>query len=174
MYPFKPTIMNSTTTSARTYFIIGLLATFLLRTAPFFFQVTEHQGCMKCLAVAPGGAPTLASGGRDNSIICWDMRVPQPAVLNVVKYSHQPMTAATSISAAAASKSKKGQQGVTKASVTALEYIDDHHLVSCSDLDGEVKVWDLRMSYDRYKGLPKCKHSIPYAGTRFGHCQVLK
>ena len=78
-------------------------------------KVTEHQGCMKCLAVAPGG--TLVTGGRDNAIICWDLRVPQPAVLNVVKYSHKPL--------AKRSAASLSGSGPTKASVTALDFIDD-------------------------------------------------
>ena len=78
-------------------------------------KVTEHQGCMKCLAVAPGG--TLVTGGRDNAIICWDIRVRQPAVLNVVKYSHKPLAKRSAASLSGA--------GPTKASVTALDFIDD-------------------------------------------------
>ena len=48
--------------------------------------------------------------------------------------------------------------------VTVIRWFDQN-VISCSDLDGIIKVWDLRMSYDRYTGVPKCKHSIPYAGS---------
>ena len=116
-------------------------------------QVTEHQGCMKCLAVSPGGA--LASGGRDDAIIIWDVRSPhKPAVVNVVKYSHKPLSQQRS---SWKGHSQTGGLVPTKASVTALDWIDEHKVVSCSDLDGVVKVWDIRMSYDRYTGKKKIK-----------------
>jgi len=130
-------------------------------------KVTEHQGCMKCLAVSPGGV--LASGGRDDAIIIWDVRSPDPTVVNVVKYSHKLASHQGLLAKCCGRKAGQTTEGgrllATKASVTALEFIDENKVVSCSDLDGVVKVWDIRMSYDRYTGLPKSFHSIPYAGT---------
>ena len=109
---------------------------------------------MKCLAVSPGGV--LASGGRDDAIIIWDVRSPDPTVVNVVKYSHKPASHQGLLAKCCGRKAGQTKEGgrllATKASVTALEFIDENKVVSCSDLDGVVKVWDIRMSYDRYTG----------------------
>jgi WD40 repeat protein len=49
-------------------------------------------------------------------------------------------------------------------SVTAIQFQDEHTLISSSDLDGIIKVWDLRKSYDRYSRYPNPKNQFSYPG----------
>ena len=49
-------------------------------------------------------------------------------------------------------------------SVTAIQFQDGHTLISSSDSDGIIKVWDLRKSYDRYSRHPQPKHQFLYPG----------
>ena len=54
-------------------------------------------------------------------------------------------------------------------SITAIQVQDEHHLISASDTDGIIKIWDLRKSYDNhYKTDPKAKYIIP-APSEFYH-----
>ena len=112
-------------------------------------KVNEYEGCHKCIDVAPNTDQKCVTGGRNNAITYWDFREANPAVLNVVKYSHRPLVKNSS----------------AKASVTDLKFLDDHLIISCSDKDGFIKIWDMRMSYDRYTGIPKCHHAISYPGS---------
>ena len=45
----------------------------------------------------------------------------------------------------------------------------ERFLVSVSDTDGLIKVWDLRRSYDRFKMSPKSQYVIPYPGKSALH-----
>ena len=49
-------------------------------------------------------------------------------------------------------------------SVTAIQFQDGQTLISSSDSDGILKVWDLRKSYDRYSRHPQPKHQFLYPG----------
>ena len=49
-------------------------------------------------------------------------------------------------------------------SVTAIQFQDAHTLISSSDSDGIIKVWDLRKSYDRYSSQPMAKYQLAYPG----------
>jgi denticleless len=53
---------------------------------------------------------------------------------------------------------------VPSGSVTAIKFQDEHTLISSSDSDGIIKVWDMRKSYDRYSRQPQPKYQFPYAG----------
>ena len=48
--------------------------------------------------------------------------------------------------------------------MTALQFQDSNHLISSSDADGLIKVWDIRRSYSYFKGTPQAKFVIPYPG----------
>lgn len=49
-------------------------------------------------------------------------------------------------------------------SVTAIQFQDTNTLISSSDSDGIIKVWDLRKSYDRYNSQPMAKYQFNYPG----------
>ena len=59
---------------------------------------------------------------------------------------------------------KERRMRLLNGSVTAIQFQDQNHLISSSDTDGLIKVWDLRRSYSFYKGPPQAKFVIPYPG----------
>ena len=48
--------------------------------------------------------------------------------------------------------------------MTAIQFQDPNTLISSSDLDGIIKVWDMRKSYDRYSRQPQPKYQFTYPG----------
>ena len=48
--------------------------------------------------------------------------------------------------------------------MTAIQFQDTNTLISSSDSDGIIKVWDMRKSYDRYSGQPVPKYQFRYPG----------
>jgi denticleless len=48
--------------------------------------------------------------------------------------------------------------------VTAIQFQDPFTLISSSDSDGIIKVWDMRKSYDRYSRQPQPKYQFAYPG----------
>lgn len=109
---------------------------------------------VKCLQFAPDDPNILATGSRENSILLWDSRESsdtKPCLAIRGAHTHGP------------GDSKSGKKSL-KSSVTAIQFQDSNHLVSSSDTDGLIKVWDLRRSYDRYTGNPHAEHVLPYPG----------
>ena len=41
---------------------------------------------------------------------------------------------------------------------------DENHIVTSSDTEGIIKIWDMRRSYDRYKDDPQAKYLIQPPG----------
>ena len=48
--------------------------------------------------------------------------------------------------------------------MTAIQFQDPYTLISSSDSDGIIKVWDMRNSYDRYSRNPQPKYHFDYPG----------
>lgn len=119
---------------------------------------------VKCVEFAPENPSLIATGSRENTILLWDIREPsetKPAL--AIKGAH------THSSSGGPSGSKGSAKKSIASSVTAIKFQDDHHIVSSSDTDGILKVWDLRRSYDRFKGEPQANHCIPYPGKSALH-----
>ncbi|XP_040569823.1 protein lethal(2)denticleless [Lepeophtheirus salmonis] len=104
-----------------------------------------HERTVKTLQFAPGSDKVIASGSRDNSIILWDVRSPVP-MLNRIKNAH-------------VSKAHRS------CSVTSIKFLQkDNCLVSVGEMDGLIKVWDLRKNYSLYKRDPIPSYSLPHPG----------
>ncbi len=131
---------------------------------------------VKCVEFNPGKPNVLASGSRENAIIFWDMNEPsetKPAMAIRGAHTHTSAGGASGMrSATKRRKSVKPSGGAEvgfTSSVTAVQFQDEHTLVSASDTDGLIKVWDLRRSYDLFKGNPIPKFTIPYPGNSSLH-----
>ncbi len=113
---------------------------------------------VKCVEFAPENPNILATGSRENSILLWDLRESSET---------RPCLAIKGAHTHSVKADKKGQP--SSGSITAIQYQDENHLVSSSDTDGIIKVWDLRRSFDRYKGNPQAQYSLPYPGKSALH-----
>lgn len=119
-----------------------------------------YSRSVKCVEFAPDSSDIMATGSRENSILLWDMRCPsdQKPLLSI-KRAHKTYTSGHVVGRHSTKKEPIGT-----CSVTAVQFQDQQTLVSSSDTDGIIKIWDLRMSYDRYSGDPQPKHKIPFPG----------
>lgn len=136
---------------------------------------------VKCAEFKPQDPNVFAAGSRENSIFLWDVRCSGPSSkekpVNAIRGAHcVPATPGKLLrrNSTGSSANRRRTTGVAaetpnsaRGSVTALQFgpLHSETLVSCSDLDGVVKVWDLRMSYDRFSGLPRARSCFPYPGT---------
>jgi denticleless len=135
------------------------------------FHGSAYTRSIKCVEFAPGNPNLVATGDRDNAILMWDIREPsdtRPALAIRRAHTHSSSGGPSGVRGNAAKKSASSADGYTS-SVTAIQFQDEHRLVSSSDTDGLLKVWDFRRSYDRYKGEPQAQHYIPYPGKSALH-----
>ncbi|XP_020013985.2 telomerase protein component 1 isoform X1 [Castor canadensis] len=79
-------------------------------------ELQGHEGPVSCCSFSPDGA-TLATGGRDRSLLCWDVRIPQaPVLIHSFPECHRDW-------------------------VTGCTWTKDNLLISCSS-DGSMGLWD--------------------------------
>ena len=100
----------------------------------------------------------LFLASRDNSIRIWDSR--SEKCENLIQGAHVNNAGGTSTP-----KRSKSNFGFTSGSVTAICFQDSHHLISCGDTDGIVKLWDTRMSYSLYNKAPRPKFEFHHPGN---------
>lgn len=111
-------------------------------------------------------APVFPAGSRDGGILLWDLRVPtswsasrrrmqlQPVgrinIITPAAHHHTSRPASAGAAGGTPGSGSKaggrGRAGAARRSVTSLLFLpqDGHTLVSSSDMDGTVKLWDLR------------------------------
>ncbi|XP_014229719.1 protein lethal(2)denticleless isoform X1 [Trichogramma pretiosum] len=123
-----------------------------------------HTHSIKSVSFRPEDKAVFATGSRDGSIKIWDTRA---------NYS-SASKADDTISNAHVSKmyraSRKTNIKNVGLSVTTLQFQDDFNLISGSDGDGELKVWDLRKIYSTHKKFPVAKHVLLYGGKSHTYC----
>ena len=104
-------------------------------------------------------AGTRSAGEKPNALMLWDLRddssISKPVLQIESAHSH---------SAPNVAGKKSSKSSTLPSSITAIQFQDEHKIVSVSDNDGLLKVWDLRKSYDRFKGAPQPLHCIAYPG----------
>ena len=90
---------------------------------------------VKCVEFAHYNGNLLATGGRENNIIIWDMRMPDSSAIKICGAHFH-----TSSGAASAGSRKSAKKESFPSSVTAIQFQDENNLISCSDTDGLIKV----------------------------------
>ena len=124
-------------------------------------EFSGHSRSVKCVEWRPGGGSQLATGSRDNTIMLWDTRDSSNTVpYNAIRVApSQPLSSLHT-------KKKRREQVVSGAGgrVTGLTWLDENTLVSAGDMDGVVKVWDLRKNYCAYKRDPQPRLQICHPG----------
>ena len=113
----------------------------------------DFSQSVKCVEFVPNNGHLMATGSRDGSILLWDIRdsCEKKAALSI-KRAHTHSV---------------GNDKIKPSSVTAIQIQDESTLVSSSDSDGLLKIWDLRgKSYDRFKNDPIAKFTIPSPGRK--------
>ena len=99
-----------------------------------FKDIGRSVKCVEFLDANILAAGTRPAGEKPNALILWDLREKGKSVLQIeAVHSHS----APNVKKALAS------------SITAIQFQDERKIVSVSDNDGLLKVWDLRKSYDR-------------------------
>ncbi|XP_066459838.1 telomerase protein component 1 [Eleutherodactylus coqui] len=82
------------------------------------YVLRGHTAAVTCCAFSPGGGNLLATGGKDRSLLCWDVSVNPPVLAHALLSCHKDW-------------------------VTCCSWTDDGMLVSSSG-DGCVCLWDIR------------------------------
>uniref|UniRef100_A0A8C5VSR8 Telomerase associated protein 1 n=1 Tax=Microcebus murinus TaxID=30608 RepID=A0A8C5VSR8_MICMU len=83
---------------------------------PHGTELRGHEGPVNCCSFSPGGE-SLATGGRDRNLLCWDVRTPRaPVLIRSFPSCHRDW-------------------------VTGCAWTKDNLLISCSS-DGSVGLWD--------------------------------
>lgn len=117
-----------------------------------------HTGSVKCVCFSLHSPDIFASGGRDGTVLVWDVRCTRPAM----KIPKAHVT--TTRNCKKARNCSKEVRASTTNSVTACVFQDDHQLVSCGATNSVIKVWDMRKNYELYKPYPQPVKYFPYAG----------
>ncbi|WIA08986.1 hypothetical protein OEZ85_008400 [Tetradesmus obliquus] len=129
-----------------------------------------HDGSVKAVCPHSTQPDVFASGSRDGGILLWDLRTPSKwcaakrrmqlgpilriDIATAPARQHGGPTTAAAAAAAPGSAGKAGRPGSGRSaagaancrrSVTSLLFLrNEHTMVSSSDMDGVVKLWDLR------------------------------
>ena len=120
-----------------------------------FKDIGRSVKCVEFLHANILAAGTRPAGERANALMLWDIRDPVEKPFLQIEGAHTHY---------APNATKKNSKNTFSSSITAIQFQDERKLVSVSDNDGLVKVWDLRKSYDRFKGTPQPMHVIAYPG----------
>ena len=123
-------------------------------------EFTGHSRRIKCVEWRPGSRHEFVTGANDNCIMLWDTRArSDSAPDNVIRGAHSVL------SASGPSKRRRGEHGTEQSvTVTALAWVDTNTVLSTSDRDGVIKMWDLRKNYSLYKGDPVARTEIHHPG----------
>ena len=130
---------------------------------PAVRRLRGHTRSVKTVEWRPGSDHELASAGRDNTVMVWDLRSPgDETPENAIRSAH-------SLGGSSGSSSRKrlgsGAERGAACSVTGLCWLDSNCLASVGDSDGRVKLWDLRKHYSLYKGDPLPREELLHPGT---------
>lgn len=130
-----------------------------------------HTRSVKVATFRKNDCSVFATGGRDGSILLWDLRSNSNSdiiqkVDNRILNAHVgngPTTPSTR-RRGARSATPKLPTNISNSSVTGLVFQDEYTLISCGPGDGVIKIWDLRRCYSTLKKEPIAKYNLPYAG----------
>merc|ERR1719347_677385 len=124
-----------------------------------------HSRSVKCVEWRPGTGEEVATAGRDNTILLWDLRSNSDIHAdNAIKGAHKA-TGGFSTHAHKRKLIASPSSSGPACSVTALCWADSNTLVSTGDNDGVIKLWDVRRNYSLYKKEPQPKMEIPHPGS---------
>ncbi|CAG0916963.1 unnamed protein product [Notodromas monacha] len=138
----------------------------ILRIRPSEVVVGEvfqkHERTVKCVKWLPDSDTVFASGGRDSTVIVWDLRVKSKtsSVIRLPRIS--PLgSKRTKITASDTNERHTSVQGI--------QFVDSNHMITANDGDGCIRVWDLRRAYSESWTRPSVPlHVLPLPGAADG------
>lgn len=154
-----------------------------MRTQQIRFIMHEHSSSVKQVRFMPGNDSIVATSSRDGSVQIWDLRCrgTQAAAsdFNVTFTPGNNLPPASTVTYASSVNSMRDAHGVqaesrrSDISITALSFLDSsrsHLLLTASEANASVKLWDLRGKYTSRRNSPAIPVSSteePEAHTRF-------
>ncbi|XP_025104446.1 denticleless protein homolog isoform X2 [Pomacea canaliculata] len=132
-----------------------------------------HFCSVRSVSSDPRNSALFATGARDGHILFWDSRIQTKVDRTHGEYrppvryicNAHSIVKRTEVKAHRRNFREKGPILDTQQSVTCLQFLSDHLLMSSGSVDGSIKVWDLRKSYTSLVTLPTPLQCFTYPGT---------
>ncbi|OQO10309.1 hypothetical protein B0A48_04667 [Cryoendolithus antarcticus] len=159
---------------------------FDMHTQRPMYNLTGHTGSLKQIRFHPGDDKMLTTSSRDGSVQVWDLRCSTKTATQILKPADsdksdaQTLYSKYSIQIGAAHRNRVGLDANSRAgaddgyrgSVTAFQHLNagrGHMLVTASEANASLKLWDLRNAGRRGNAIPVSSTPVPENhGRHFG------
>ncbi|KAG9847603.1 WD40 repeat-like protein, partial [Aureobasidium melanogenum] len=146
------------------------------------YVMRSHTSSVKQVRFQPGNDSIVATSSRDGSVMIWDLRcrgqdapVADFAVsfesgngmVNVPRPHNDTITYASSVNSMRDAHGLQHER--SDVSITALSFLSDsrsHLLLTATEANASIKLWDLRGKYTSRRGGPSRFSSVPVSSTR--------
>ncbi|KAK6439205.1 hypothetical protein LTR95_004591 [Oleoguttula sp. CCFEE 5521] len=157
---------------------------FDMDTQQAMYNLTGHTGSLKQIRFHPGDDKMLTTSSRDGSVQIWDLRCSTKTATQILrpadsdKSDAQTLYSKYSIQIGAAHRNgvglcanfRAGPDDGYRGSVTAFQHLNagrGHMLVTASETNASVKLWDLRNAGRRGNAIPVSSTPIPENHGRY-------
>ncbi|KAI5238842.1 WD40 repeat-like protein [Aureobasidium subglaciale] len=145
------------------------------------YVMKAHKSSVKQVRFQPGNDSIVATSSRDGSVMIWDLRCrgqDAPVADFVVNFESSngmanAAQAQNNVTYAPCVNSMRDAHGLqhdrSDVSITALSFLPDsrsHLLLTATEANASIKLWDLRGKYTSRRGGPSRDSSAPVSSTR--------
>jgi WD40 repeat protein len=146
------------------------------------YIMRAHTSSVKQVRFQPGNDSIVATSSRDGSVMIWDLRcrgqdVPVAdfavsfesgnGMVNVPRLHSDTVTYAPCVNSMRDAHGLQHER--SDVSITALSFLPDsrsHLLITATEANASIKLWDLRGKYTSRRGGPSRLSSVPVSSTR--------
>ncbi|KAI5205298.1 hypothetical protein AUEXF2481DRAFT_44678 [Aureobasidium subglaciale EXF-2481] len=145
------------------------------------YVMKAHKSSVKQVRFQPGNDSIVATSSRDGSVMIWDLRCrgqDAPVADFVVNFESSngmanAAQAQNNVTYASCVNSMRDAHGLqhdrSDVSITALSFLPNsrsHLLLTATEANASIKLWDLRGKYTSRRGGPSRDSSVPVSSTR--------